>query len=558
MPIHYEEHENTEFCRRTQAAIKALEKENFSAYIHCLDDLGSFLNILYSHKNPEHHAAANKAIKLHQTNWLESYVKPAYDLSDSLAYCAFEEAWIDDYLRIPVPVHGYRRYLSPKAKLNRSTRKNINVGMRAIALSINKNVKPTKDHDKAKQLDKQACNAILSYKTRKQKILEHTGTVLAIIMSIVCSITTTAAVAITLAAWPIALAGIITFVVFAATLAINWLSFRGIVPRMLHDMFGKDKLFEGWREYRDEDTGQKKQLSLPRKIILGLSTAGAALISITTGAVTYGFIIGLGKLALFSFLAAGTIGAACLPPVGIAIATIFCIASLVLIMKPILNMIKSKNIKNMFKKPFLDAAAIFDPNNKKNVGKSALRLKVEKGISFAILGVLSAFALTGLVILQVQDGAALARFLSTSTAISSTIAVGIANAISAVTVLIGQLPYTLRSLSNALIAVVTGTRSLFTSAKPNHSLPKKIKEKVVNGIKDTANAVDPNAVIKKEATQTRLARLDNLAVPDTTTPPGPTTKLPRPRYYNLYLFAKNDARPINETPAPIQENTIQP
>lgn len=542
--------------------VNALEGHDYKTYIRCLDQLGKTLNILYQKNNPDYHQLNDSALKENKIAWLKKYIEAKFHLSDALPYCVFEEAWIDEHLKEPIRVNGvskYRRFLSPKANLNSSIRRRINLGMRAIALAINtRELSYPTDQDTAAHLDEKACRAIKSYKTEWQKILENIGLTLAVIMSVVCSIVTAGAVAITLAAWPVALAGVIVGIVFTATLIINLFSYRTLVPRILNDMFGKDYFFAGWTVYRDSDTGEKIPMSFARKMALGVSSLGACILGLATGAVTYGFILGLGKLALLPFLAAGTVGALFLPPLGVIIAAVFCMSSIIFMMKPILNFIRAKNVMDILSKPFENTAMIFDPSNPKNEGKSARRLRIEKILIYSLLGVMSAFTLFGLVVLQVQNGVALANFLSHTKAISSAIAVGLAHMISMSSVLIGQLPYALNSLSETLVVIVAWYRNFFSHTadknpkEPSPISPRIIKEKVVNGIKETIKILAPNKSIANDATTARLIRLYRLLNKPTqntvivesslsASDEEKENKQPRIRYYQQYLFANDHA-----------------
>lgn len=516
-----------------KAALRTLARGNFAAYIAYLDQIGQVIRM-----------RTRRLSKTQTISWLTRYIKPSYTLDDPWYFCAFEEAWIDEHLKSAVILNGeetYRRYLSPKEQLNQSTRQSINLGMRALALAIKNKPIPRKTHQlRLALLDQKACQAIASYKTNKQRMLDYTGGILAIVMSIVCSLITASAVALTLTAWPIGAAAIITVIVFSTMLAVNWISLKGIVPRMLNQVFGKDTLFRGWTHYRDEKTGKKHQLSFKKRIALTIAGVSAGLVSAAMGVINYGYIVSFGKLALFSFLTAGILSSVLLPPLGVFVALVFCVSSFVFMMKPVINILQARNIKQIIKRPFSDIAFIFDPNNKRNAGKSALRIKVEKGITYSILGLLSGVVLFGLIVLQVQDGAALARFFNASMAISSAIAVGIAYTLSMTAVLIGQLPYAMRAIARGAVAMVAGYRNLFNRSNKSHhitdiplkNLPLHTSKHIITSIKKTVSVLSPNDKLTEKATSVRLQCLKAI----TTNHHKPYK---RERYYQLYLFNNN-------------------
>jgi|GEM_PF-4110640 len=594
-----------------KTAIKALEEHNFKAYIRYLDELGIYLNYLYrsekrassssdDHQDPytspededEFTQQQFAELKIKKTlakkaknEWLAIYITEHFEIKDPFAFCVFEEAWIDDYLRNPVSVNGVnsdRRFLSPKANLNASTRRHINLAMHAVAIALKRDEFPVlmEEPKNIADLDKLACKAIKSYKTKQQRVLETSGFIIAIVMSIVCSLITAGAVAITLAAWPLAIVATIVAIVFVATLVINWLSYRRLIPRMLSDMFGKDSILEGWLIYRDSEKGEKKRLSPTRRVILALSTMIITVIGIASGTVTYNFILSLGNLALFPFLAAGTLGAAFLPPLGMFIAGVFCTSSIALMLKPILNFLRATSIKKVLIAPFAHTQAIFDPNNPKNKGTNPSHLKKAKIITYIILGFVSAFTLFGLIILQIRNAAALETFLNQTLAVSSVIAIGVAHTMSLVSVLIGQLPYALNTVGEILVGIIAGYRNLFNpnavaeqyyeepaaaqstvlagpqkSIAPTPSLSAfshviAFKTRIEEGIKATILELAPDKVLVQEATQARINNLNthlnhnsNNNLSTTTESEQTLRKPPRRRYYDLYfLFPQKTPR----------------
>src|SRR5262249_39560157 len=146
------------------------------------------------------------------------------------------------------------------------------------------------DQDRLKLLDKQAYLALAKYKTPKQSKLEKRGRWFAIIATIVFSVTIAASTALLCAAWPLPVAAAATTIVFVSAVLIYWFSTRKTFPRMLKDIVGDQKWFEGWTTYRDAETGEKKTLTRNKKILLGCATGVATLLSALTAAITYSFI----------------------------------------------------------------------------------------------------------------------------------------------------------------------------------------------------------------------------------------------------------------------------
>ena len=462
----------------------AFSKADYAAAIWRLHELG---------KRFESHPEALDVVLQHE----------GLTLNNPLPYCIFEEAWIDGYLRQPIFIDGkktYRRYLSPKAHLNKSTRHRINLGMRVFASLVKKNTRPiTPNRYMATLLDQKACRAIARYGTTKQRLLTFLGKSFGIITSLVFSLTIAATTALLIAAWPLPWVMLISIGVFIATALFYWSSNRKMFPRMLRDVFGKDKWLEGWTHYRDPETGQKKQLTKTRKILLGCAVGFAVCLSVATALVTYSFIAQLGQITLFSFLAAGTIGASLLPPVGIAIATVLCVGCFIYFMQPLVNMLQSKNFAALLLKPFKDAAFIFDPHNVINKNRSSTRLKAEKIIVFSLLGLFAAVILFGLIAFHLQQAAALTKWLDKWLALSTAVAIYIANTISTCAVLIGQLPYLLKTLTGFMMQIVPHLKKLFQRADHSNQHPHRPPSQKI--------FFSPSTAIKETAKQERFKTL---------------------------------------------------
>ena len=528
-------------------AIDQLERQDFVTYIKLLDILGNQVFRYHHSQFPNCQPRSSKNDKKAFIQWATETYQPMYELSNPLAFCAFEEAWVDDYLREPISVDHktlYRRYLSPKAHLNRSTRQNINLAMRIIAQSIRCKKRPRFiSPEDAIHYDKQATNAIKNYQIKKHRILNYIGLGLAMIITFVFSITMTAAVVSFIAFWPLPWVAVIGSVFFVGSCIFYWFGARNLVPRTLINLFGRDRLFEGWTYYHDEETGEKKQLSLKRKIALGFLGVLSTILSIATGIMTYSFIIHLGQLTLFTVLIAGGALSCALPPVGISIAIAIGIGYFIYFMYPLVNALQSKHAIHAFKKPFQDAMWIFDSRNPHNTGKSLLRLHTEKAIAFTLVGILSVLTFVGLLILQIQYGSALALWMYRILAISSTIAIGITDAISTIAAFIGQLPYTLKFFTRSMVTVISGARYFFSHPKNQN------KQSIITVDKLSETFKAPETSYKQLARERRLNALQRLTQVDVNPTPASTFEETKLLRHSGHLF--NDPHSDNDTSNPL-------
>lgn len=468
----------THFEKKINNALLSLELQDYANYIRYLDELGEYINGLYVTDNGDLlQIDKNKKLK-----WLKKYIlkngfNNKYQIQNSLGLISFETCWRDSYLDkplLPSKATPYQRQYTIKADLNRSTRRNINLAMQALVFCVEGNITPETKEEKILILDRRIKHAIASYRTKKQKVLNVIGKTLALLMALATGVTTSAAIAAFLAStWPVSIVAIIGFVAFTATMYSNWHMFANAVPNVLIDVFGKDHLFEGWTHYNDPDTGEKKVLSAKRKALLGLSVLITASVGTVNGALTYGFTLGLSKVAAFSFLAAGTLCGACLPPVGISLAIIFGTCITILMIKAFVNLIKVKNIKQLLKKPFIECEKFFDVNNEANKDKSETRLKIEKGITYGIVGMMCCFTLFGLTILQYNGGQSLGGLLNNAFQVTSSLATSIGYGVSMTGALIGQIPFVIESTVNTLMGIARPFQVFFSpSIKKDDIIPE--------------------------------------------------------------------------------------
>ncbi|EKD53639.1 MAG: hypothetical protein ACD_60C00165G0002 [uncultured bacterium] len=525
---------------RIPSIIQSFEKQDYAKVIRQLHELGHAVHAHYHIKNSHGHEKTCKEC-------LDTTItQRTVEISDDglLAFCVFEEAWIDDYLRSPIQideVYTYRRHLSAKFHFNRAARHNINLGMRALALSI-KQRKPLSDvnNDEISRLDNQASLAIKNYQPRKERILTIIGKVFAFITSLILSTTVAGATAALLSFTPFAFTGITTALVFLVTTIIYWYGTKNLFPRILRDLCGKDKWLEGWLYYRDDETGKKEKLSRNRKIALALSMGLATILSLTTGIMAYSFIANMGQIALFSFLAAGTVGASLLPPVGIAIAIVFSISAFAYLVPPLLNMIRSKNIYKLLARPFRDAAFIFDADNVANQHRTSLQLRVQKGLAYCFLGVLSIITILGFVALRIQYAQSLAIWMNTALAISAATAIAIADTIFAITTFIGQLPYLLTTLTRIMLLMVSGLKRLH--GEQNFAIQSsRIASHPTPAPRPVAILFSPNQAILNSAASERAMKVYDHAdhLPHETSHKAPDKaprKAHRERHYHSFLF----------------------
>lgn len=460
---------------------RALEHLRFAEYIVYLEQLGKLLNKLFLanqlsilEKFRDDEADINvpvdsKAIKL---RWAASYLEQIFPekviLQNTLAFRAFEEAWLDEHFKkgdISSNVKS-QRSLTVKAHLNLSTRHHIKFGMYAFAYCSRGQLTPETDIKKVFEYDAKAAKAIANYRTRRQIILDTVGSSLALIMAIACGIATGAGVLmLAITAWPLTVALVVGGLAGIFVALANWSIFKNAVPAVLRDIFGKDKLFEGWTKYIDDNTGKKVELSRTRKIALGLSSVLAASVGLFTGILFYTFPLSipltLGKIALFSFLASGVAGSI-FPPVAIAFAAIAFVCITALMIKAFASLLKTKDWKEVTKKLFKPITDLFDPEAERNKGKSARRLKIEKVITYALVGIIAVASLYGLGNMQWLSAVALEPILQTMTHLAPAVAMAVTASLSLSIAFIGQVPFVLDSAVKAFATVKDKSEKFFS------------------------------------------------------------------------------------------------
>jgi hypothetical protein len=505
--------------------ITALKQEDFRAYIQGMDQLGEALYHAYQQQHPDAKPHLRKADRKALRAWLQKTMEkegcPQYPLTpeQALAYCAFEEVWLDEYLKKPVSMTGHlvsKRHLSPKTHLKKSTRHHIRLGMLCIANSTTPPQTIATIHkEHIAHLDQAAHEAILYYYQKIHHRLIVAGRILSFAVSLASALTISVAVGLFFAS-PLGLGmavGIVTAsLAFVIAFAVYWGSTHQFIPDLLIDMFGKDRLLEGWTHYRDDETGEKKELSWVGKGLLGCSMLLSTLLSVGIGIMTFSLTAYFAQWPLFTFLMVGT--ATCgFPPLGIALAVVAALGSFTYFMDPLAKLLHVKNIKRAIKGLFRDVLWAFDVQN-----KSPMRLKLEKALAFTLVGLFSALTLLCVIILQINYAQSLALWMQTVGAVSSTVAIGIADGLAMIGVLIGKLPYAVRTITDCVLYLF-----------PNKN--KKTKDKKTTS---STSAKQEDAASKEDAMQPETSEQSALLSPT----PIPTSSSPNPYFEDCARHAR--------------------
>jgi hypothetical protein len=376
---------------------------------------------------------------------------------------------------------------------------------------------------KRKRILRKSIRAHLYYYQKIHHRLIVAGKILSFGVSLASALTISVAVGLFFAS-PLGLGmavGIVTAsLAFVIAFAVYWGSTQQFIPDLLVDMFGKDRLLEGWTHYRDDETGEKKELSWVRQGLLGFSIFLSTLLSVGIGIMTFSLTAYFAQWPLFTFLMVGT--AACgFPPLGIALAVVAALGSFTYFMDPLVKLLHIKNIKRAIKGLFRDALWAFDVQN-----KSPMRLKLEKALAFTLVGLFSALTLLCLIILQINYAKSLALWMQTVWAVSSTVAIGIADGLAMIGLLIGKLPYALHTITDWVLY-------LFPNKYPEKDKNKKAAD---DKIASPALTKQEHATPQQEAAQSEIKQETPSAMLSPI--PVPTSSSPNPYFEALARHAR--------------------
>lgn len=358
-------------------------------------------------------------------------------VNNKLALAAFMAAWKESYLK---DIDISKGQLRAKAGLEKSTRHAINLGLLALdRLAItNENVEILTNLQQVKEdYDLPATAAINGYMTTRQKVLSGLGKFLAFFVALSSGLMTAVAIITTLGAtWPILL---IATVLFTAGTYVNFKAFKSAIPNFLLSIAGKDRLFAGITRYFNK-IGEVKHLSLGRKFLLAGALVFSSTVGITFAALTYSAIVSLGSIPLLSFLSVGVIAAA-LPPVGIVLAAVTAFGMIALMARSFIALLQTENLKETFIKPFSTIAKIFQKEAEANKDKSALRLAIEKIITYTVVGIVATAGLVGLGLFSYTCSLSVADFLTKMLYVAPNVATGVGFAVGMGLAFVGQIPF---------------------------------------------------------------------------------------------------------------------
>jgi hypothetical protein len=468
-------------------AIKAINKEAYTEYMHKLIALGKFIQDLSNHHivlrdtdfprgSAEFRGATTRSDQYikNKTVFVAAVLRKLYGMphnedfkfkmppetpgerrltiQNNLAFRAFEAAWEDGYLR-----EKSQRKLAAKADMNRTLRQQINLGQMVVANCTHMEFVKELNPATAVRYNKEATSAIKNFKTRTQKALNVVGKLFTVLVALTFGATTGSAILATFgtvlifgSAYPIMVAAALVAIAGAIT---NYFIFNKPVFGFLNNIFGKDKWFEGLTHYVNED-GKKVQLSAGRKVALVFSFLLAASVGVSSSALVFTSIVGAGFFAATaaSFLA---------PVIFSAIA---CICLTALMFGSFAFLLQQKSLKSIFTNPFKNVAKIFDPSAEENQKKSSTRLKLEKAITLGVVATLSLLAMFGLVVNSLASSISLNTFLTSGVLFSTTsyvasISVAVSYVVGMGIAFAGQIPFVLESAGRAVANIATMARN---------------------------------------------------------------------------------------------------
>jgi hypothetical protein len=467
-------------------AIDALDRHTYTAYMHALIALGSFMEKASDEIDIPAEALPKKSVMIKRAATLNgataikdkkaviaAMLRKFYDLphdhefkfempvenlqviQNGLAFRAFEAAWEDDALR-----EKSERQLAVKADVNRSVRRQIKLGMLVLANCTHMKFVAESNPATAIKYNKDASNAIKNFKTPLQKVLFVASRLISVAVALTFGFTNAISVlgvfGVTGAALFASVGGIaaLTFAVaiFIAGAATNYLIFKKPVFGFLNNLLGKDKFFEGLISYVDEK-GEKKRLSAGKIVALGFSFILAASVGGSVAALVMTYIASLGAMA----------GAAAFvfPPLSIALALIAGLSLTALMFGSFGALLQSKSWKAMFTTPFKNALRVFNSEAPENKLKSQGRIRIEKVITMAFVGLLAALAFLGQVANSLAQSGSLTGLFA-SFGLAGSIATGLGFAIGMGVAFVGQIPFIFESAGRAVTNIATRFRDALT------------------------------------------------------------------------------------------------
>lgn len=318
--------------------------------------------------------------------------------------------------------------------------------------------------EKLKVLDDQIYKAIKEHETSRQKIVRYVGKFFAAGMAFAFGgLEGGGAVFLAILGthpigWAILLvAALGGLAAAAAGTYINYTMFRSGVPNNLRQIFGKDKFFQGYREYKDPNTGETEILSGWKVAFMGIFTCLLALpTSLAIGAMGYSSTIGLGaKFALLGFGAASTIAF----PIAIGFAAIVTIAMTCWLVNTCYKIMTKHrgSVIDFIKQPIRDINEQLDKEF-----ENPTQRRVAKGIAYVTTALLCIGGLVGLYFAAGSGAGSIAQMASqvsqaiTGTAFSAHVCTGIGVGLGLVASIVARAPTTVANIGNACVSVVKG------------------------------------------------------------------------------------------------------
>jgi hypothetical protein len=344
-----------------------------------------------------------------------------------------------------------------KSTLNKSSRQAIFLGMlavqsfldqyqapRDISLATHLHVLELESENKKleiqarRELDDKIFDAIQNYETPRQEVVGNVGRAMAFITSFAFGAveTGTAIFLIGMMFHPVgwALYGLLGLAVLLGGLAtyVNYVMFKTAVPGVLNKIVGKDKLFQGFLEYKDEN-GQTAKLSTRQTIAMGVFGCLFALpTGMVIGALGYTSTLSISSvLSAFGIAAASSI----FPPLAIALAVVVTVTIACFVLKAFYNFLTTHkgSLLSFIGEPFKKATSVIDneidPTERPYVNLFA------KVFTYTLTGIVCTAATAGLAVAAVFSGtnslAALAKnVFHTSATVSAVIGITLGGGIS--------------------------------------------------------------------------------------------------------------------------------
>lgn len=481
-------------------ALEHLKNHNFSEYLKVLAQLGvavgKELNLDISGNRSTHdlkNALIAKKLQLENFNY-GSEADEQTKLSEAelkrarLAAELFYSSWttkkkpstpgstllVDDESESEDEVEATQevddRGHSAKQDLNKSTRQEVFLGMLAVHSFLeNYNLDETVTFenlnlagDSLKKHDDEINDALVNHETTRQRLVRYFDFISTAFTSVAFGgLETGVAVflgGLALFTNPVGwtLLGIIgtSLLIGGFATYINYKALKGDVRSVFKAILGRDKLFQGFLQYRDEN-GKTQRFNAGRIIALA---AFSLLFAIPTG-------IGIGALGYTSAISIPvvlaafgiTASAAIFPPIGLTFAVFVTLTMAAFQIASFANLLSQHNgnVFSFVKKPFAEMFNIidkrFDPETRRGMNLFV------KGLSLGLTGLVSIAAVAGLAVAAMAGANSLTALVSQVTGASLKVSAGIGLAVGGVASFGARLFSTIAKAGAACVSVLKAT-----------------------------------------------------------------------------------------------------